>query len=168
LAVYNGEIPFTADMNLKMQALSEILNIKIIEEMREKIQGIYGGGTFANMAKAPYNSYQFALQLPCGPDKVDTLIGEFKKELTAIAAKGPETSYLDKVKKQWIEEYKTSIKTNDYWLAKLQQFSQGESTPDRMLNFEKYVSALKPADVQAAAKIIQASPSKVLATLRPE
>ena len=168
LAVYNGEIPFSADMNLKMQALTEILNIKIIEEMREKIQGIYGGGTFANMAKAPYNSYQFALQLPCGPDKVDTLIGEFKKELTAIAAKGPEASYLDKVKKQWIEEHKTSIKTNDYWLAKLQQFSQGESTPDRALNFEKYVSALKPADVQAAAKIIQASPSKVLAILKPE
>jgi zinc protease len=168
IAVYNGEIPFSADMNLKMQALTEILNIKIIEEMREKIQGIYGGGTFVNMSKVPYNSYQFALQLPCGPDKVDTLIGEFNKELNSIATKGPENSYLDKVKKQWIEEYKTNIKTNDYWLSKLQQFNQGESTPDRTLNFEKYVTALKPADVQAAARIILASPSKLMAVLKPE
>ncbi|HLO82540.1 MAG TPA: insulinase family protein [Chitinophagaceae bacterium] len=168
IAVYNGEVPYTADLNLKMQALSEILNIKIIEEMREKIQGIYGGGTFANMSKVPYNGYQFALQLPCGPDKVDTLISEFRKELSSIAAKGPENSYLDKVKKQWIEEYKTNIKTNDYWLSKLQQFSQGESTPDRMLNFEKYAAALKPADVQSAARIILASPSKLLAVLKPE
>jgi zinc protease len=168
IAVYNGETPYTADMNLKMQALSEILNIKIIEEMREKIQGIYGGGTFANMSRVPYNGYQFALQLPCGPDKVDTLISEFKKELNSLAAKGPEKTYLDKVKKQWVEEYKTNIKTNDYWLGKLQQFNQGESTPDRTINFEKYVAALKPADVQAAAKIILSSPSKLLAVLRPE
>jgi zinc protease len=168
IAVYNGEVPYSADMNLKMQALSEILNIKILEEMREKIQGIYGGGTFANMSKVPYNGYQFALQLPCGPDKVDTLIREFKNELNSIAAKGPETSYLDKVKKQWAEEYKTNIKTNDYWLAKLQQFNLGESSPDRTLNFEKYVSAIKPADVQAAAKIILASPSKLMAVLKPE
>ena len=104
----------------------------------------------------------------CGPDKVDTLIGEFNKELNSIATKGPENSYLDKVKKQWIEEYKTNIKTNDYWLSKLQQFNLGESTPDRTLNFEKYVTALKPADVQAAARIILASPSKLMAVLKPE
>ena len=120
------------------------------------------------MSKVPYNGYQFALQLPCGPDKVDTLIGEFNKELNSIAAQGPENSYLDKVKKQWLEEYKTNVKTNDYWLAKLQQFNQGESTPDRTLNFEKYVTALKPADVQAAAKIILGSPSKLMAVLNPE
>lgn len=167
LAISSGEIPYSADMGLKMQALSEIMNIKIIEEMREKIQGIYGGGTNAGLSKAPYNNYQFALQLPCGPDKVDTLLKAYHAELDAMVKKGPEVTYLDKVKKQWTEEYKTNIKTNEYWLTKLQQFRFGESVPDRVINFEKYVNALKPADVQAAAKIIAASPSKLTAVLKP-
>ncbi len=54
--------------------MSEILNIRIIEELREKVQGIYGGGTFAEFEKYPYANYSFVLQLPCGPEKVDTLL----------------------------------------------------------------------------------------------
>jgi len=167
LAFAFGEAPYSPELGLTMLGLSEILNIKIIEEMREKIQGIYGGGTSANLNKAPYNNFEFVLQLPCGPDKVDTLIKAYHSELNALAAKGPEVSYLDKIKKQWLEEYKTNIKTNEYWLSKLQQFKQGESIPDRMINFEKYVNALKPADIQAAAKMVVAAPSKVTAVLKP-
>jgi len=66
-----------------------------------------------------------------------------------------------------MEEYKTNIKTNEYWLSKLQQFKMGESAPDRMLNFEKYVNTLKPADVQAAAKLVTNAPSKIIAVLKP-
>jgi predicted Zn-dependent peptidase len=43
----------------------------------------------------------------------------------------------------------------------------GESAPDRMLNFEKYVNTLKPADVQAAAKLVTNAPSKIIAVLKP-
>ena len=167
LAFAQSEVPFNLDMGLKLQALSEIMNIKIIEEMREKIQGIYGGGTSAELTKTPYNNMEFVLQLPCGPDKVDTLIKAYQTELNTLATKGPENSYLDKVKKQWMEEYKTNIKTNEYWLSKLQQFKMGESAPDRMLNFEKYVNTLKPADVQAAAKLVTNAPSKITAVLKP-
>jgi zinc protease len=168
LAVAAGEIPYSPQTSMNMNALSEVLNIKIIEEMREKIQGIYGGGTTVNLSKVPYSNYQFYLQLPCGPDKVDTLIQAYRAELASIAAKGPSSSYLDKVKKQWLEEYKTGIKTNEYWLAKLQQFTQGETTPDRMLNYEKLVNALKPSDVQSAAKILLNAPSQITAVLKPE
>jgi zinc protease len=153
---------------MHMQALSEILNIKITEELREKIQGIYGGGTNTEWTKIPYGSYSFVLQLPCGPEKVDTLIKAYEAELAGIAANGISQNYLDKVKKQWMEEYKTNIKTNDYWISKLAQFRQGENTPERMLNFEKYVQAITSADVQAAAKMVRSSSTRILATLLPE
>lgn len=168
IAVTSGEMPYTPDMSLKLQALSEVMNIKITEEMREKIQGIYAGGTFANMSKTPYNSYQFGLQLPCGPSKVDTLLKAYDAEMKALADKGPSVSYIEKIKKQWIEEYRTNIKTNEYWLARLVQIQQGETNTDRLLNFEKYINALKPADVQAAAKLVLGAPSKLIAIQVPE
>jgi zinc protease len=168
VAIISGSVPYTEDMSLKLQALSEVMNIKVAEEMREKIQGIYSGGTSADMSKIPYNSFQFTLQLPCGPAKVDTLIKAYEIEMKSLAAKGPAQSYIDKVKKQWVEQYRTNIKTNDYWLARLQQIQEGEASTDRLVNFEKYVNALKPADVQAAAKLVMDAKSKLIAVQMPE
>jgi len=168
LAIYSGETTYSPELSMKMVGLSEIINIKIIEEMREKIQGIYGGGTNASLNRIPYHEFSFILQLPCGPDKVDTLLREFEKELSSIAAKGPEQTYLEKVKKQWLEGYRTDMKTNEFWLAKLGQIKQGETSPDRFLHWEKYVNELTPADIQAAAKLVNNAPSKVTGILMPE
>ncbi|MEO8713092.1 MAG: insulinase family protein, partial [Parafilimonas sp.] len=63
---YSGEVAYDANLALKAQALTEILNIKIIDDLREKLGAIYGGGIFGGLSKLPYNSYSFVLQLPCG------------------------------------------------------------------------------------------------------
>jgi zinc protease len=99
LGILHGELPYSEANALKLLGLSDALNILIIEEMREKIQGIYGGGTNASLEKIPTGKYQMVLQLPCGPDKVDTLISAFNAELKRIAEKGLDQSYVDKIKK---------------------------------------------------------------------
>src|SRR6185295_15261621 len=89
VAIYGGEMPYSDALSLKASAISEILNIRIIEELREKIQGIYGGGTRAQFEKLPYPHYTFFLQLPCGPDKVDTLLYAANKEIENLVNNGP-------------------------------------------------------------------------------
>ncbi|TMP21536.1 peptidase M16, partial [Pseudoalteromonas rubra] len=87
LNVYSGEIPYSEDLALKAEMLTEILNIKIIEDLREKIGGIYGGGIGGGLSKYPYNSYSFGLQLPCGPEKVDVLKKAADEEIEKIRTK---------------------------------------------------------------------------------
>ena len=154
LAFYAGEIPYSEDLELKTQAMSEVLNIRIIEELREKIQGIYGGGTFASLEKVPYGNYNFVLQLPCGPEKVDTLVTTVKKEFEMLAKNGPSQDYLDKVKRQWLEQNKVQMKENNTWLDQLLAYKTQGGDPKRFLEYEKYVNALTPKDVQQAANII--------------
>lgn len=110
LAFYTGELPYSEDLDLKVQAMSEILNIRIIEELREKVQGIYGGGTFAEFEKYPYPNYSFVLQLPCGPEKVDTLLKAVNKEFEMLVKEGPSQSYLDKVKSNGSKNTKQILK----------------------------------------------------------
>src|SRR5690606_31741842 len=43
---WNGETKYDIDEQLKVQALVEIMNIKIIETLREDLSGIYGGGMY--------------------------------------------------------------------------------------------------------------------------
>ena len=168
LEIYSGELPYADAMDLKAQAISEILNIRIIENLREKIQGIYTGGTQAEFEKIPYSHYSFFLQLPCGPEKVDTLLQASNAEIQNLVKNGPTKEDLDKVKKQWKEQYKVHIKENDAWLSQLQSFYFPGDNPDYFINYDKYVDALTPKEIQDAAKIFLSPKNVVIGILRPE
>ncbi len=168
VGVYSGEAPYSAALDLKADAISEILNIRIIEELREKIQGIYGGGTQAQFEKLPYSHYTFFLQLPCGPEKVDTLLYAANKEIQNLIKDGPSKENLDKVKQQWREQYKVDIKENGTWLSELQSFNFPGNDPDYFINYQKYVDALTQKDIQDAAKLLLSTGNVLTGILMPE
>lgn len=168
IGVIHGDLPYSESNALKLEGLSDAMNILIIEEMREKIQGIYGGGTKAELNKIPTGRYEFVLQLPCGPNKVDTLINAFHSELKEIVEKGIAQSYVDKIKKAWLEKRKVDIKTNEYWLSVLQMLYNGERTIDRIVNGEKYLNAFTAKDIQDAAKLLSTAKGNMMAVQLPE
>jgi zinc protease len=166
--VYSGEIPYSDELNLKAEAISEILNIRIDEELREKLKAIYGGGTQVQFEKIPYSNYSFFLTLPTGPEKVDTLLRAATAEIQDIIKNGPSKENLDKVKKQWEEQHKVNIKENNIWLSELQHFYFPGGNPDYFIHYDKYVNALTPKDIQEAAKLLLTTKNVVTGILRPE
>jgi len=167
LGVFHGEVPYNSTTELQLEGLSEVMNISIIEEMREKIQGIYGGGTQVQLAKLPIGNFQFILQLPCGPAKVDTLVKTFRSQLEGLAKNGVDTGYVSKVKKAWIEKYRVDSKKNEYWLAALQEIKLGERNADQVVNAEKYFNAFSAADVKKAANLLLNAKGKMIAVQMP-
>ena len=168
LAVFAGETPFSEDEALKASALTEVLNIRIIEELREKVQGIYGGGIFGGLEKVPYNSYSFIAQLPCGPEKADTLTQALQIEIAKIRKNGIEESYLSKVKKQWLETHKETIKSNAAWAGNIISSKVEGENIDRFVNYEKYVEKLTTADIKKVANTYLSGNNLMIATLMPE
>lgn len=168
IKMYHGEQPYSDALDLKGQAVSEVLNIRVIEELREKIQGIYSGGTQFEFSKLPYPNYTLTFQLPCGPEKLDTLLQASRAEVERIIKEGPSASDLAKVKEQWKEQYKTSVKENRTWLSQLQSFYFEGYNPDYFLNYNKYVDALTPRDIQEAARLLLSSKNIATGILLPE
>ncbi|MEO9021938.1 MAG: insulinase family protein [Ginsengibacter sp.] len=168
MEVYSGEVPYSDALEMKGSAVSEVLNIRIIEELREKIQGIYGGGTGFQFEKVPYSNYNFFLQLPCGPEKLDTLLKAARAEIQSIIKNGPSKENLEKVKKQWHEQHKVNFKENGTWLSQLQSFYFPGDNPDYFINYDKYVDALTTKDVQEAAKLLLSTKNVVTGILLPE
>lgn len=168
IKVYSGEVPYSEDLALKADALVQVLNIKIIQDLREKMGAIYGGGIYGGLNKYPYNNYSFVLQLPCGPQNVDTLIKAAKAELDSIKTFGPSQENLEKVKKTWIEQYKVNIKENSYWSAKLQNiYSQGNDGK-RILDYENLVNAITADDIKNVANQLFDGKNVFQAVLLPE
>ncbi len=167
LQVFSGEVPFSEDLQLKAEALTQAMNIKIIEELREKVQGIYGGGIYGGLQKEPYSSFNFTAQLPTGPLKVDTLIKALRIEMNKMQKNGPDQSTLDKVKKQWAEQGKEQLKDNNAWASQLLDAKVNGSNIDRFVNFEKYTNAITIKDVQQAAKLYLKPENMLTAVLQP-
>jgi len=168
IAFYTGEIPFSDDLDLKARAIAEILNIRIIEELREKIQGIYSGNMSGGLNKLPYPNYQFAIQLPCNPEKVDTLLLAMNTEIENLKKNGPKLADLEKVKQQWLEENKVSMKENGTWLSQILKTKFPGDDVDRFLNADKYIKALTPEQIKDAAKLLLNGNNVLTGVLRPE
>ncbi|MES1214895.1 MAG: insulinase family protein [Bacteroidota bacterium] len=168
LTVYSGDVAYTEDLALKASALTEILNIKIIEDLREKLGAIYGGGIYGGVNKLPYNNYSLVLQLPCGPENVDKLLKSANAEIDSIKTFGPSQTDLDKVKKTWIEQYRVQIKENGYWSSRLQNILFEGATPQRIFDYEKNVNAITIEDIKAAANLLFDGKNVLQAVLYPE
>jgi zinc protease len=168
LALYHGEAPYTEEFELRAQALAEILNIRVIEELREKMGGIYGGGYSASVEKEPYANYTMVLQLPCGPENVDKLLEAAHKEVENLKAKGPDAKDLAKVKNQWHEQHRTKVKENRYWSDKMESVLFWGMDRKTVLDYDNWIDKLTPADIQATAKQIFDGKNEFIAILYPE
>ena len=168
MQIYSGDVPYSEDAALKAEAMTEALNIKIIEEIREKAQAIYGGGVYGGLEKYPYPNYTMMAQLPTGPEKVETVLTSLKGEIEKIQKNGPLPETLEKVKKQWLEKYRENLKDNDTWVNVLLDAKVEGSNTDRFINYENYVKAITVADVQKAAKVYLSPANMITAVQLPE
>ena len=167
LTLYSGELPYTEDLALKASALTEILNIKIIEDLREKLGAIYGGGISGGLNRLPYSNYTMALQLPCGPENVDKLVAAANAEIDSIKKFGPTKEDLEKIKKTWIEQYRVQVKENGYWSGKLQNILFEGADAQRVFDYEKNVHALTIEDIKSTANILFDGKNVLQAVLYP-
>jgi zinc protease len=168
VAMYHGEAPYSEDLSLRAQALAEVLNIKVIEELREKLGGIYTGGFQAEVTKDPYAHYQLFMYLPCGPENVDKLLTAANIQIQDIKNKGIETKDLDKVKSQWREKYRVSVKENSYWSGQLTNVLFWNRDKGHVLDYEKWIDSLTPADIQQTAKLLFDGKNEFISVLNPE
>ena len=167
-SVCAGTAPYSEDFALKVQALAEVLNIKVIEVLREKMGGIYAGGFNGNVTKEPYERFSMVLQLPCGPENVDKLIKAANDEIDNLKTNGPSSGDLDKVKSQWKEKHIISLKENGYWADKLESTLFWGRDKDRVTGFDKYVDKLTTTDIQEVAKQVFNGNNKFVSILKPE
>jgi len=166
--IYSGNTAYSESEALHTEMLAEILNIKIIEELREKIGGIYSGGVSGSLNKYPYEGYTMALQLPCGPENVDKLNTAAFAEIEKIKQNGPEQKDLDKVKKSLLEKHAVNMKDNGYWTGVLQGIYFSQNDPNRVLNYNSIIDSVNITDIQKIANIVFNNQNRINAILFPE
>jgi zinc protease len=168
LTMFQGELPYSEDLSLQTNMVGEILSIKVIEEIREKMGAMYSGGFNGSLEKNPYPHYSIQGYFPCGPENVAPIIKQAMEEIESLKANGPSQKDLDKVKLAIVEKRKEGIKTNGYWSGKLEQLLFWDNSKERFLNFEKEINKVTVADIKATANKLFDGKNSVTAVLLPE
>lgn len=168
ITVTKGEMPYTEDMALKTDMIGEILSIKVIEEIREQMGAIYGGGFNGGFEKYPYPHYSISGQFPCGPENVEPILKKAEEEIASLKANGPSEKDLEKVKLAKLEKRKESLKTNNYWNAKLEQLMFWDYSKERFLNLDNEINKITAADIKAAAGKVFNGKNQFTGVLFPE
>ncbi|MBK6570638.1 MAG: insulinase family protein [Burkholderiales bacterium] len=165
---FTGEAMYSDEEQLRVQALVEVLNLRIIDVLREKLTLIYGGGMGGGLSRVPYNHYQLGLTLPCAPDNVDKVIAAALGEIQKLQEAGVDAADLAKVKINWHTTHRKSLRENGYWMGRLASATLYGDDPSRMLDYDRLVDAITPADVQAAAQRYLQRDNYVQVVLYPE
>jgi zinc protease len=166
--MWSGETQYNSKEKLSLQALIEVLNITVIEKLREELGGMYSGGLMGSISKRPYANYSISAFIPCGPENVEKLTNAMLGIIKNAQENGVSQSDFDKVKETWKKQHRVSMQTNDGWLNGLSTAFIDQENPQGILEFEKKVDALTLADLQKAAQKYFDMKNFVRAVLYPE
>lgn len=149
---FTGEAAYSSAERMRMQALMDVLNIKLVEVLREKMGAIYGGGMSGSISKLPYGNYSIGINLPCGPENVDKVIAATFAEIDKVKQGGVEEADLAKVKAAWTSGHRKGLRENAFWLNQLQASFINGSDPAEVLSYEARVAALTPGELKDTAR----------------
>ncbi len=148
---FTGPAKYSLAENTRFYLMIEAINIKIIDDIREKMSLIYGGGMSGAFDRAPYENFRIGATLPCGPENVDKVIAAVFAEIEQMKQNGPPQADLDKVKRALLEQHKIDVRTNTFWENYLQDATLYGTDPANVLTFEKRINEVTVDDLKQAA-----------------
>jgi zinc protease len=150
--MYTGERPYSVEDALKLDALTEVLRLRVIDRIREELGSAYSPGVSNQFTKVPVGEYALRFNIGCAPDQVPLVERTVDEIIAALQSKGPTPGELEKVTRTWLNEHDARIKTNEYWSDRLRTRALDPALDDEGPDYVDRVKALTAADVQAAAR----------------
>ncbi len=149
--VFTSETKYSPKEDYYLLSLSDLLDIKLIESLREEKSGVYTLGVQSSMSKYPFENYKFTIVYPCAPDNVDSLEKAALKEIEKIKTNGVEPKDLIKIKETQKRELETSLKTNGYWIAAIQNAVNYDRKLENILKQFDDIEKLSSKNIQDVA-----------------
>ncbi|MBM3416567.1 MAG: insulinase family protein [Bacteroidetes bacterium] len=166
--VFTAPAVYSADDNYALRSLGELMDIKLVEKLREEKSGVYGVGAFGNLSKIPYSYSTFIITFPCAPENADSLSKAALDELRKIISNGVSADDLDKIKEQQKRKLEVDMKQNMFWMNSLFDAYYTGYNPADILKKQKQIDGLNSKMIQDAAKKYINLNSYIRAVLQPE
>jgi len=168
LLVFSGPFDYTPANRVRLDALKEVLEIRLLQRLREDESGVYSPGVEQSSSKYPEGRFSFMVEFGCAPQNVEKLIASALDEIRKLREEGPLPGNVDK----WQAEAKAAnaiaLKTNDFWLDYLSGQLQNNEDMDQVGGYDALLDSVKPAELREMAAQCFSGDNYIRLVLLPE
>ncbi|WP_295116527.1 pitrilysin family protein [uncultured Chitinophaga sp.] len=158
----------TLENNIQLTALSEIMEFKVLERLREKESGVYTPGVSVSFRKLPTPYYTFTISFNCATANVDKLVNAALDEVAKLRKDGATADDVEKFKAESKRAYEVDLRENGFWLNYLVSKYRNNDDPLSVLTSNERLEKVTPASVKAAAEQYLSGKNYFKAVLVPE
>ncbi len=150
--VFTSPVSYVAGDNYALRSLGELMDIKLVEKLREEKGSVYGVSAYGSLSRIPYSYSSFTISFPCAPENVDSLTKAALDELRKIIETGVSAEDLEKIKEQQRRKLEVDIKQNNFWMNSLFDAYFNGYSPGEILKRQQQIEKLNSATIQNAAR----------------
>jgi zinc protease len=166
---FTGSIDYTDQNRFDLQALTELVRMKIVETLREKMSGTYSPNIYFSATKVPRPQYAINATFSSSPDNAEALSRALFAVIDSVQQTPPSPADVDKVKEQLLRVHETELKQNAYWISTIMSRDQnGDDIAGVLARYDAMVKGLTAAQIQQAAKRYFNTKNYVRIVLLPE
>lgn len=152
--LFTGPFQFSAENRFALRALTDYLQIKLTETLREQLGGTYSPNISGGGSRAPRQEYSVSVSYSSAPEKVDTLTRTVLTLIDSLKRVPPSQADVEKVKAQISRGREVELRQNGYWMGNIVARDRaGEELAGLLAAYDRMVRALTPAHIQAAARL---------------
>ncbi len=150
--IFAGPFEWSQENRYLLGSLTDVMNIKLREVLREEKGGTYGVAVNGSADRDPKPEYQISVGFGCAPDRVQELVRSTFEQIDSVCTYGIGQIYINKVKETQKRERETELKQNRFWLSNLRFYYDHNDDPRKILRYDKLVNGLSAEEIQDAAK----------------
>jgi zinc protease len=166
--VLSGKFDYSLANNIELEALKEVLEIRLLERLREEEGGVYTPSVQVSSVKFPQSRYSFGISFGSSPENVEKLIASVLDEINKLKTAGPAQVNLNKFVAEKRKQRETAVKTNGYWLSYLNSRLQNGEDFNLMKSYDGVLNRLSPAGLKIAAQKYLNGKNYIRLVLMPE
>lgn len=166
--VLSGEFQYNPLAILQLRALSDILQIKVLQRLREAEGEVYSPQVQSVFNKYPNNRFATVIQFGCAPQNADHLVTLLVQEIKTLREQGPQADDIEKFKAQYQKGIEQGLKDNSFWYGYLLNQYENKEDVLQVLDINKNLGKIDAPSLQKAAQIFFSGQNMITFELLPE
>ncbi len=166
--VFSGSYQYSPENNQYLHALGQVLQIKLLQHLREEESEVYSPSVQTAFNKYPENRYAVIVAFGCAPKNVDHLSVMVEREMDSLRMNGADPVDVEKYKASYKKSMELALKDNGYWLGYLSGQYENNDDVLQVLSADKTLDKVTSASLKEAAGLYLKGENRIRFALLPE
>jgi zinc protease len=117
--VFLGDFDFSRENVYALRSMSEVLQLRLREVLREELGGTYGVLVNGSAARDPHSRYRVSIGFGLAPERIDELTAAVFAQIDSLQRVGPTQQEIDKVREMQLRSREVQMRENTFWTTQL-------------------------------------------------